>query len=374
MVLVLEPIVNKKEVSAMYEKTKRTYSLVFTLIMISLLSAGCASETNIIFQENGSGSYEENISLSEDMWNQFFFNNESDILNYYRTLYPQAEVSISNESIQGEALKTLHLRMNFKDISEYQKLCSQTDLLCSATLQPNYFTHAGIYMPSDENTEEVFGIIDELEQMFESNDELMQKFNSEIQNMNTQMAITFPYSVIKTNGAVQKDHKTVVWDMRQMSNTDRFYALFHTTNSLTAPKYSGAVNGKAYNTGVSLKITSENLLRQVKVNDDSTQSDTLFLSDEGAYQINAIDINGNSSSLEFRIDKTKPSISGVKNGKTYHSPRTIKFTDKDGSGIKNATLNGSTIKTGKKISKSGSYRLIVTDQAGNKKTVTFKIS
>lgn len=358
----------------MYEKRKRKCSLLFALIMTALLFAGCTAETNITFQENGSGSYEEKLSLSEDLWNQLFSDSESDILNYYRTIYPQAEVSISNETIQGTASKTLHLRMNFKDISEYQKLSSQSELLCSATLEPNYFTRAKIYMPSDEDTEETFGIMDELEQMLESNDEIMQKFHSEIQNMDAQMSITFPYSVIKTNGTVQKDHTTVVWDMKQMDHTDRFYALFRTSNSLTAPKYTGAVNGKAYNTGVSLKITSENLLSQVEVNDDSTQSDTLFLSDEGVYQINAIDVNGNSSSIKFRIDKTKPSISGVKDGKTYHSARTVKFADKGGSGIKNATLNGSTIKTGKKVSKKGNYRLIVTDQAGNKKTVTFKIS
>lgn len=358
----------------MYEKMKKKFSLMFALIMTALLLAGCASETNIIFQENGSGSYEEKLSVSEDMWNQFFSDNESDILNYYRTIYPQAEVSISNETIQGTASKTLHLYMNFKDILEYQKLSSQTELLCSVTLNPNYFTRAKIYMPSDENTEEVLGIMDELEQIVESNDEFTQKFNSEIQNMDAQMSITFPYSVIKTNGTIQKDHKTVVWDMKQMNHTDRFYALFHTSNSLTVPQYTGAVSGKAYNTGVSLKITSENLLRQVKVNEDNTQSDTLFLSDEGVYQIKAVDVNGNSSSIKFRIDKTKPSISGVKNGKTYDSARTVKFADKDGSGIKNATLNGTTIKTGKKVSKKGSYRLIVTDQAGNKNTVTFKIS
>ena len=43
------------------------------------------------------------------------------------------------------------------------------------------------------------------------------------------------------------------------------------------------------------------------------------------------------------------------------------------SGIKTATLNGSAVKTGKKISKAGSYTLKVTDKAGNTNTVKFKI-
>lgn len=71
------------------------------------------------------------------------------------------------------------------------------------------------------------------------------------------------------------------------------------------------------------------------------------------------------------VDKTKPTITGVKNGKTYKKAVTIKF--KDASGIKSAKLNGKSIKSGTKVSKNGSYTLVVTDKAGNKKTVKFKI-
>jgi hypothetical protein len=72
------------------------------------------------------------------------------------------------------------------------------------------------------------------------------------------------------------------------------------------------------------------------------------------------------------IDTTKPTVSGVANGKTYKKAVTIKFSDQ-GSGIKSATLNGKKIKTGKKVSANGTYKLVVTDNAGNKKTVKFTI-
>jgi hypothetical protein len=77
------------------------------------------------------------------------------------------------------------------------------------------------------------------------------------------------------------------------------------------------------------------------------------------------------------IDDTKPTVSGVKNNKTYTKSVTIKATDKD-SGLKSATLNGKTIKVSKlksgyKVSKAGSYTLKVKDKAGNTKTVKFKI-
>lgn len=71
-------------------------------------------------------------------------------------------------------------------------------------------------------------------------------------------------------------------------------------------------------------------------------------------------------------DKTAPKITGVKNGKTYKKAVTIRFTDKD-SGIASAKLNGKKIKSGTKVSANGSYKLVVTDKAGNKTTVKFKI-
>ena len=52
--------------------------------------------------------------------------------------------------------------------------------------------------------------------------------------------------------------------------------------------------------------------------------------------------------------------------------KTIKFSDKYG--IKSATLNGKKISSGKVVSKNGSYKLVVTDKAGNKSIIKFKIT
>lgn len=71
-------------------------------------------------------------------------------------------------------------------------------------------------------------------------------------------------------------------------------------------------------------------------------------------------------------DKTKPTVKGVKNKKTYKKAVTIKFADKQ-SGIKKATLNGKKIKNGKKVKKNGKYTLRVYDKAGNCTTVKFTV-
>lgn len=116
---------------------------------------------------------------------------------------------------------------------------------------------------------------------------------------------TFPYEIIKTNGKLSADKKTVEWSYTSIKGDSRFYA--------------------------------------------------------------------------FAADKTKPSVTGVKNGKSYRGKVTVKASDKD-SGVKSAVIkNTKTGKTyakftgSKKVTKKGKYSVTVTDNMGNKKTVKFTV-
>lgn len=74
----------------------------------------------------------------------------------------------------------------------------------------------------------------------------------------------------------------------------------------------------------------------------------------------------------FVIDWTAPDVSGAKNGKTYS--HTVKLKCKDlVSGIKKVTLNGKKCRKTVSVTRSGSYKLCVEDQAKNKKQVCFSI-
>ena len=116
---------------------------------------------------------------------------------------------------------------------------------------------------------------------------------------------TFPYEIIKTNGRLSADKKTVEWSYTSVKDNSRLYA--------------------------------------------------------------------------FAADKTKPVVTGVKNGKSYKSRVTVKVSDKD-SGVKSAVIkNTKTGKTyakftgSKKVTKKGKYSVTVTDNMGNKKTVKFTV-
>lgn len=107
-----------------------------------------------------------------------------------------------------------------------------------------------------------------------------------------------------------------------------------------------------------------------------TNGNTFTVKKNGTYTIRVITNDETTYSIKYKvkgIDTTAPTVTGVKNKKTYKKAVTIKFSDKGGSGIKKATLNGKKISSGKKVSKKGSYTLKVTDKAGNAKTIKFTI-
>lgn len=72
----------------------------------------------------------------------------------------------------------------------------------------------------------------------------------------------------------------------------------------------------------------------------------------------------------FSVDKTKATVN-VKKNKTYKVGKKVTF--KDASGIKSAKLDGKKVKSGTKIKKKGTHTLVITDKAGNKTTIKFKV-
>lgn len=355
-------------------KVKKGFSLALAALLVAILLAGCSQSIKITLNENGSGRYEESATITKTLWDAAFAKDGygETILSYMQALYPEATITVSDETIDGAAFKTLRMEMDFKDLSDFRQILSDSKEMMSVNFNQNYFSISSIYMPFEDDAENTPGIAGELEQLLGADEEALKELAHELQAMDASMTVAFPYAVADTNGSVQEDGKTVVWDMGQPGKSARLYALFQADNTLPAPNYTGAVNGKAYNTGVALAIHSENLLSKVDVNGEAVASDYLFLFAEGLYTVTATDVAGNSSKVTFRIDTTKPSVHGVADGKTYKTARTIKFSDQ-GSGVKKASLNGKPVKTGKKVSQKGDYTLEVADKAGNQNIVAFTI-
>lgn len=92
------------------------------------------------------------------------------------------------------------------------------------------------------------------------------------------------------------------------------------------------------------------------------------ISDEGSYVLVLKDYKGEVTTYNFTIDRTAPVVKGVSDNEVYLESVTPTFSEGE------ATLNGKSFKSGTTITENGDYTLIVTDNTGNQKSVTFVIN
>lgn len=137
------------------------------------------------------------------------------------------------------------------------------------------------------------------------------------------------------------------------------------------PTISGVKSGGIYKSTRRIIFSDKDGIKSATLNGKKIFSGN-WVSYSGKYTLKVADKKKNSTKITFLVDKIKPTVSGVKNGKTYKKPVKIKFSDTL-SGIKKATLNKITVTSGKKISKKGTYRLEVYDKAGNTEIILFYI-
>lgn len=211
------------------------------------------------------------------------------------------------------------------------------------------------------------------------------------------VSFTIPEGVTATvNGVKQTGTKIVSDQTRAYEVILKKDATQKTLNYMvdkTAPEVKNIVNGGVYGSKVKAELTDKesgiakilidgtDVTGEVAIDMDSASGNLTDISfiytydfsslKEGTHTIEAQDNAGNTTTVKFTCDKTAPKVAGVKNNKTYKKAVTIKVSDKNG--VKSIKLNGKKIKSGKKITKKGSYKLVVTDKAGNTKTVKFKI-
>lgn len=118
------------------------------------------------------------------------------------------------------------------------------------------------------------------------------------------------------------------------------------------------------------KLTVNGKKKSVK---SGAKSVKVTFSKEGTYTVKVTNRKGKTSTKKIIVDKTKPTIRGVKNGKTYKNEVTVSASDKNG--IKSFTINGQKINSPFKVTLkgAGSCTAIAKDKAGNSKTVKFSI-
>lgn len=183
--------------------------------------------------------------------------------------------------------------------------------------------------------------------------------------MDVTTKVTLPEKIVCTNGKLSSDKKTASWTADVSNPLGAVYAYTASSDELIK------INVKSLTNKKKVKVVTNDKVKSVKVNGKAVKGKTINLTDDGKYTIDVVTANA-TKSFEVVKDSTAPTVKGVENGATYDGSVKIKFSDK--SGIKKATLNGKKVKkTGTTAKKTGTNKLVVTDKAGNKSTITFTI-
>ncbi|PWK09037.1 beta strand repeat-containing protein, partial [Tumebacillus permanentifrigoris] len=146
----------------------------------------------------------------------------------------------------------------------------------------------------------------------------------------------------------------------------------------TAPVVTGIVNSQLYNTSVT-PTSADSDIQTVTLtkNGSAVAGYTLgtAITTTGTYVLTVTDLAGNSTVVNFGIDKVAPVVTGVLDNQLYNTSVTPSSADTD---IQTVTLtkNGSTVggyALGTAVTTNGTYVLTVTDQAGNSTVLNFSI-
>ncbi|WP_449600436.1 S-layer homology domain-containing protein [Paenibacillus sp. Marseille-Q9583] len=180
------------------------------------------------------------------------------------------------------------------------------------------------------------------------------------------MTITFNEGAATLNGrqftsgatvSAEGSYKLIVTDAAGNVTTVNF------SINKTAPKVTGVADGTSYNVDRTITFNEGT----ATMNGHSFTSGAT-VSAEGDYTLVVSNAAGNITTVNFTIDKTTPTVTGAADGESYNVNRTVTFNEGT------ATLNGSPFTSGATVSAEGSYKLIVTDAAGNVTTVNFSIN
>lgn len=337
-----------KKISAMF----LILALVFTL-------GGCMyANESFVINADGSGTYEICMEFNKEKYDDFLeqFTGESNI-NVFGEEIP---VVIKKDGVEYYQMKESVSFSSLEDLSDalserYENvIVNKTGIrmcILNSIIEPTYEEYRAKYEETDV----------ELNTML---------------NMTVSFTMPEKISAVSKLGTISADGYTATFELGMKDMTETIELMVSTEKESSAPTVSGVKNGSTYNKAVSFAVNDISGIKSAVYKKDCGKNNAFDFSKKvtknGKYTVKATDYYGNTRTVKFTIkDTKKPTVTGVKNGKTYTSEKTIKF--KDNCAVSKATLNGKKIKSGKTVSAKGSYKLVVTDVNGLKTTVSFKI-
>jgi len=158
------------------------------------------------------------------------------------------------------------------------------------------------------------------------------------------------------------EYTVVVTDQAGNSVTGKF------TIDLTPPVITGVEDNGKYNSARTIFFEGNGYVSALYKYMGEPLTSGATLTDDAQYSLSVFDKAGNSTSINFKIDKVAPVITGVVDGATYIHSVYLYFNEGT------ATLNGTSTYSGRWIWENGNYVVVAQDDCGNQTTVRFTVA
>ena len=337
---------------------KKLWMLVLTLALLFSMTGCMSSEDTLVLNADGSGSSTTLVEVKKSAYDEIV-----------KAMGTSQEVNLFGDETptvvtkNGEEYYQIKEETSFASLEELKKALAENYQHVIVTKDSIRFCLEATMTQQD---------YDEAKAVYSQG-------NMDLDSMLTaKLTIQMPDKIeaVSSKGTIGADGKTATFTLHTADFVNPVEFMVSTAKEEKAPTISGVTNNKVYNKPITIKVNDASGIAEAAYQKDSAAAVsfdlTQTLKKNGTYTVTAKDYYGNEAVKTFTIkDTKKPTVSGVKNGKTYIGAKVVKF--KDNCGIAKATLNGKKISSGKKISKKGSYKLVVTDINGLKTIVSFKI-
>lgn len=351
---------------------KLLLTTVLGIAAVAFTGCGEAVKTDIAFNADNTVNYSMSTGFDLDTWTIMASMSDTTVDEMVKQLEAQG-ATVSDEVIDGVTYKMVTESKSNVAVSSAEAALGQ---MYSDVCMTSDYLYA-VFDPDKTST----GYDDMMSQLSTANDNYDDSMEMSVYQT---FSMTFNAPVTNTTGTIDPANPNhVTWVNTDATKKMTFFA---TTATVTSTAKTDSVkNNKYYKSNKTIKVkNAENMVKMTIAKKSSVDGTALnpksiksgyVVKANASYELKIWSKDGKCQTVTFTVDKKKPTISGAKNGKTYKKV-TLKFKD-NLSGIKSVTVNGKKISANKyngyTIKKAGKYKIVVTDKAGNKTTMTIKI-
>lgn len=362
-------------------KKKRVVMGAMLMLAASMFSGCAKSQVGVKIESNGTATVVENTKIQKDVADQVLkkaATNQETAMYAIAATVKLASMPVQNEGGVDYYVSTETKNGTYAEAEEIMKGYGFSGVSVGAD-------HAYIAIYEDEQIASqvnMSNLVNYESQLNMYAGLTAQQTQQLMEATTMDVTIEFPQDITFANAEVKEGAKAS-WDFTTKkveslgSGLHVYYAETMPTSCVETDtelptaglmKNNGVYNGKVFelsdNIGIALAKLDNTMLASSKL-------DLSTACAEGKHTLTLMDYAKNQTVINFTCDRTSPTVQGVKNGKKYS--KAVKIKCKDKYGIKSILLNGKKVKSGKKVAKKGTYKLVVTDKAGNQTKVKFKI-